>query len=82
MDAASLIAATSNVSSDEELPEHLNNLKIPPPVALLLKDLAAHLDNEIDISLTHPSIGAQIRIVGKGLNLVVRNLAKYLEANE
>lgn len=59
MDAASLIAATSNVSSDEELPEHLNNLKVPSPaIALLLKDLAAHLDNEIDISLTHPSIGA------------------------
>jgi hypothetical protein len=58
MDAASLIAGTSNVSSDDELPEHLNNLKIPGPVALLVRDLAAHLDNEIDISLTHPSAGA------------------------
>ena len=58
MDAASLINATSNVSSDEEFPEHMDNLKIPPHVALLLKDLAAHLDNEIDISFTHPSFGA------------------------
>lgn len=82
MDAASLIAATSNVSSDDELPEHLDNLKIPPAAGLLIKDLAAHLGNEIDISLTHPSAGAQIRIIGNGLNLVVRNLAKYLEANE
>jgi hypothetical protein len=82
MDAGSLIAATSNVSSDDELPEHLDNLKIPPAAGLLLKDLAAHLGNEIDISLTHPSAGAQIRIIGNGLNLVVRNLAKYLEANE
>jgi len=82
MDAGSLIAATSNISSDDELPEHLDNLKIPPAAGLLLKDLAAHLGNEIDISLTHPSAGAQIRIIGNGLNLVVRNLAKYLEANE
>jgi hypothetical protein len=82
MDAGSLIAATSNVSSDDELPEHLDNLKIPPAAGLLLKDLAAHLGNEIDISLTHPSAGAQIRIIGNGLNLVVRNLAKYLEAND
>jgi hypothetical protein len=81
MDAGSLIAATSNVSSDDELPEHLDNLKIPPAVGLLFKDLAAHLGNEIDISLTHPSAGAQVRIIGNGLNLVVRNLAKYLESN-
>jgi hypothetical protein len=60
----------------------MDNLKIPPALGLLLKDLAAHLGNEIDVSVTHPSAGAQIRIIGKGLNLVVKNLAKYLEANE
>lgn len=79
MDAGSLIAATSNVTSDEEFDDYLNGITcVPPQIIPLLKDLVAHLGNEIDISLTHPAIGARVRLVGTGLNLIVKNALKYL----
>ena len=79
MDAGSLIGATSNVSSDEEFDEYMNGLSnLPPQIIPILKDLVAHLGNEIDLSLTHPAIGARVRVVGTGLNLVAKTAFKYL----
>ena len=57
MDAPSFISATSNVNSDDDLPEHLNNLTIPPAISHILKVLVDHLGDEIDIAAFHPQIG-------------------------
>ena len=54
MDANTLIGATSNVSGDEELEEHLNNLAAPKAIAHLLQVLIEHMSDEIDLSITHP----------------------------
>jgi hypothetical protein len=79
MDAGSLIAATSNVTSDDEFDEYISGISsLPPQIIPLLKDLVAHMGNEIDVSLTHSAVGARVRVIGTGLNLVVKNALKYL----
>ena len=55
MDAATLVGATSHVSSDDELEEHLASLAmIHPPADQLLKALIKHISDEVGISITHP----------------------------
>lgn len=82
MDALSLIHATSNCSSEEELPEHLKNLEAPPALGHLLQILIDHMADEVNASVTHPQLGLQLRINGKGLALIIRNAVKFMEANE
>ena len=77
MDALSLISATSNVSSEEEFDEHLDNM-VPPPLASLIRIAMEYLGDEIEFSFAHPQFGAKGRITGQGLSLIVRNGAKYI----
>jgi hypothetical protein len=72
-----LISGTSNVSGDEEFPEHLKQLKAPEALAHLLEELIDGMSDEVNISITHPQMGLQGRAVGKGLGLVVKNVVKY-----
>jgi hypothetical protein len=83
MDAQTLIGATSHVSSEEdELEQHLDTLRVPPAIRKLVKVLIAHMADEIDISIVHPQIGFQGRIVGEGLSLIVKNVAKFIPSGE
>jgi hypothetical protein len=82
MSALSLIDATSNCSSDEDLNEHLNNLDAPPALGKLLKILIEHMADEVEGTITHPQMGVHLRVCGKGLRLVVRNIVKYMDAKE
>lgn len=83
MDAYTLISSTSNVSSeeDDELVKHLDGLAIPPAIAHLIKVLIEHMGDQVCLSVTHPQIGMQARIIGEGLNLIVKTVAKYLPNN-
>jgi hypothetical protein len=79
MDADSLIGATSSIGSDEELEEHLKNLKVPPAIGQFLHTLIEHLGDEVNFSVTHPQLGLQARLTAKsGLKLIVKSIAKYL----
>ena len=76
MDAATLISATSNVSSDDELEEYLTN-SVPPHIALIARILIKHLGDEINFTALHPHFGIRGRFHGDGLNLLIKNLVKY-----
>ena len=78
MDASTLVGATSNVSSDDELEDHLNNLKVPDALAHLIRVLAAQMGDEITLTATHPQLGLQARLCGEGLAMVVKTVAKFL----
>ncbi len=82
MDADSLIGATSSIGSDEELEEHLKNLALPEAIGHLLKVLVEEMGDEIGVSVTHPQLGLQMRVVGEGLKLVVKSIAKYMPSKE
>jgi hypothetical protein len=79
MDLQTLISSTSSVSSDEDddLNEHLNTL--PYNMGKLLRIVIDNLGDEVDFTLVHPQLGLKGRIIGEGLNLIVRNGAKYLK---
>ena len=79
MDAATLISATSNVSSDDELEEFLTN-SVPAPIAAIAKTLIENLDDEINFVAVHPHFGLRGRLHGEGLNLVIKTLVKYYRA--
>ena len=76
MDAGSLISATSNVSSEEEFEEYLNNL--PGALQTLVKMAVDHLGDEVEFSVCHPHVGVKGRVSGEGLGLIARNMAKYI----
>ena len=78
MDASTLISSTSHVSSEdeEELEEHLKTF--PYGLGELLKILIEHLGDEIDFSVVHPQLGVKGRILGEGLNQIVKTAAKYI----
>ena len=78
MDAASLINATSGVSSDEDAEyEEFLNTTVPPPVAAILRILNAHLGDEIDFQAVSHNLGVVGRVHGKGLGLLLKNASKY-----
>jgi hypothetical protein len=80
MDANTLIGATSSITSDEDLEEHLNTLaQNNGAVGLVLRILIKHLGDEIEFSALTPHIGVKGRIHGEGLNLVAKTLAKYMK---
>jgi hypothetical protein len=70
MDAASLIGATSNVSSDDEFNEHLN-ANIPAPWNKIAELMINHLGDEINFTALHSHLGVMGRIHGDGLHLLV-----------
>jgi hypothetical protein len=78
MDAYSLIGATSTIGSEEEFEEHLSALKVPTAIRNILKTLIESMNDEIDISLVHPNVGAQTRITGEGLNYALKNYIKFV----
>jgi hypothetical protein len=82
MDAHSLIGATSSIGSDEELEEHLKVLALPESIGHLLKVLIEHMGDEMNLTITHPQLGLQVRVIGEGLKLIVKSVAKYLPAKE
>ena len=82
MSAGALIDATSNVSSDEEVYDHLKNLDGPPALGRLLQILIDHMADEVNASVTHPQLGMQFRVNGKGLGLIIRNAVKFMEAKD
>jgi len=81
LDAQSIITATSNVGSDEEFDEHIKNLNAPPALGNLLQVLIGSMSDEVNISITHPQLGLQGRVIGKGLNLLLKTITKYMSSN-
>lgn len=79
VDAGSLIAMTSNVSSDEELDQYLDGVAMPKGIVSLIKFLIKYLGDEITVQVLGKHIGARLRINGDGLNLLVRNAAKFAQ---
>ena len=79
IDAPTLVASTSNVSSDDdaELEEHITN-SIPPQYAELVKLLIKHVGDNIHFSLVDRNIGLKGRLSGEGLNLIAKTGLKYL----
>lgn len=83
MDAFSLIGATSGVSSDEEFfEEHLPGLDAPEAIVHLLRVLVEHMGDEVALTVTHPQLGLQMRLVGKGMKEVAKSVAKYIPRKE
>lgn len=78
MDAHTLVGATSGVSSDEELEMHIKNLHVPDAVKQLLEILIANMGDELKVTATHPQLGLQARLSGKGLSHVVKTIAKFI----
>lgn len=76
MDAQTLISATSNVSSDDDLEEFLST-SVPPHISLIAKILINHLGDEVNMTALHPSFGIRGRFHGEGLNLLIKALVKY-----
>ena len=76
MDATTLVGATSQVSSDEELDEHLANV-IPEPFNKLAKVMMNNLADEITFSALHPHLGVRGRLHGEGLALLAKTVVKY-----
>lgn len=76
MDAATLISATSNVSSEEEFDQHLEE-NLPTEWAGIAKLLIDNLGDEINFSALHAHLGVKGRIHGDGLNLALKTLIKY-----
>ena len=76
MDAATLVSATSNVSSDDELEEYLEQ-SVPPHIALIARILIKHLGDEVNFTALHPNFGIRGRFHGDGLNLLIKTLVKY-----
>ncbi len=54
MDAHTLVGATSGVSSDEELDEHLKNLHAPDAIKHLIEILISNMSDELKVTATHP----------------------------
>jgi hypothetical protein len=71
MDANTLVGATSGVSSDDDLEEHLNT-QVPQPIAVIFRILMKHLGDEIEFSALHPHLGVRGRVHGVGLNLLAK----------
>lgn len=40
------------------------------------------MSDEVNLSITHPQVGLQARLSGEGLGLILRNVIKYLPAEE
>jgi hypothetical protein len=47
-------------------------------VGHLIAALIEHMADEVNVTVTHPQLGLQGRVVGKGLGLVLKNVVKYL----
>jgi hypothetical protein len=77
MNPDALISGTSNVSSEEEFQEHLKQLNAEPAVGHLLQALIDSMADEMNVTVTHPQLGLQGRVVGKGLGLLLKNVVKY-----
>jgi hypothetical protein len=77
MDASSLISGTSGVAEDG-FDEHLAE-EVPPHFVELIKIAMEHLGDEIAFSFAHPQLGVKGRIAGEGLNLAVKNAAKFVK---
>jgi hypothetical protein len=77
MDASSLISGTSGVA-DDGFDEHLAE-EVPSHLVELIKIAMDHLGDEIDFSFAHPQLGIRGRVAGEGLNLAVKNAAKFIK---
>lgn len=77
MDAASLIAATSNVSDDSEFDEHLHKT-VPAPMNKIVDIMMKHLGDEVTFSAIHSHLGLVGRFHGEGLHLLIQTLIKFL----
>ena len=69
------------MGSDEEFDEHIKNLNAPPALGNLLQVLIGSMSDEVNISITHPQLGLQGRVIGKGLNLLLKTITKYMSSN-
>jgi hypothetical protein len=77
MDASTLIGATSGISTDEDLEEHLKTLS--EKTAIIFRIMMKHLGDEIEFSALHPHLGIRGRIHGEGLDLLAKNIVKYMK---
>lgn len=76
MNLQQLISETSNVSADEEFPQHMQGIP-DDTTRLFWEELIDGIQDEVNISIITPEIGLQGRVVGKGLGLVLKNVLKY-----
>ena len=76
IDANTLVASTSSVSSDDEYDDFVQNA-LPPFVSPFVALLSKHLGDDLRVSVADPYFGATLRLQGEGLVQILRTVVKY-----
>jgi hypothetical protein len=77
IDASTLVASTSQVSSDEEYDEFLTQV-VPPPFLPALTLLQKRLGDDLRVTVVDPHFGLTGRLQGEGLVQILRTILKYI----